>query len=272
MFGKPMLMMILMMMMTIIMIIIITIILVFLWLVVGYLLPTCLLTIIALLTVWPRSLSQLSLWGNCNRVAMGQLSQGSGLSGNAVRVAAALFKTLMSESSFGSVYSHMGRDPRDSRWLWLWHPHGRVVPEKCALSRGSGVLGRHPRDSCRCWSPHVEKVCTVTQIRLGEGGGGGYHWGPGSYMIPVRPSPPPPFPPPNGSPLPVLWWVASPLPVVWCGPGVGLLGVVSLLPACGMVWVRVVLRWFPPAFLGLLGVFGILIPTMIMMMMMMGTM
>ena len=42
-FGRPMLMMILMMMM-IIMIIIITIILVFLWLVVGYLLPTCLLT------------------------------------------------------------------------------------------------------------------------------------------------------------------------------------------------------------------------------------
>ena len=56
-FGKPMLMMILMMMMmTIVMIIIITIILVFLWLVVGYLLPTCLLTIMALLTVGPRSL------------------------------------------------------------------------------------------------------------------------------------------------------------------------------------------------------------------------
>ena len=56
-FGKPMLMMILMlMMMRIIMIIIITIILVFLWLVVGYLLPTCLLTIIALLTVGARSL------------------------------------------------------------------------------------------------------------------------------------------------------------------------------------------------------------------------
>ena len=55
-FGKPMLMMILMMMMTIIMIIIITIILVFLWLVVEYLLPTCLLTIMALLTVGPRSL------------------------------------------------------------------------------------------------------------------------------------------------------------------------------------------------------------------------
>ena len=56
-FGKPMLMMILMMMMmTITMIIIITIILVFLWLVVGYLLPTCLLTIIALLTVGARSL------------------------------------------------------------------------------------------------------------------------------------------------------------------------------------------------------------------------
>ena len=42
---------------------------------------------------------------------MGQLSQGSGLSGNTVRVTAALFKTLMSESSFGSVYSHMRCDP-----------------------------------------------------------------------------------------------------------------------------------------------------------------
>ena len=34
------------------------------------------------------------------------------------------------------------------------------MPEKCALSHGSGVLGRDPRD-------------TVTQFRLGEGGGGG---------------------------------------------------------------------------------------------------
>ena len=54
------------------------------------------------------------------------------------------------------------------------------MPEQCALSHGSGVLGRDPRDSCRFWSPHVEKVCT---------GGGGYHWGggsanrePGSYI------------------------------------------------------------------------------------------
>ena len=47
------------------------------------------------------------------------------------------------------------------------------MPEKCALSHGSGVLGRDPRDSCRFWSPHVENVCTVIQIRLGEGGGGG---------------------------------------------------------------------------------------------------
>ena len=57
---------------------------------------------------------QLSLWSNRNRVAMGQLSQGSGLSGNVVHVTAALFETLMSESSFGNVYSHMRRDPRDS--------------------------------------------------------------------------------------------------------------------------------------------------------------
>ena len=58
------------------------------------------------------------------------------------------------------------------------------MPEKCALSHGSGVLGRDPRDSCRFWSPHVENVCTVTQIRLGEGGGGGDTigggWGGGS--------------------------------------------------------------------------------------------
>ena len=45
---------------------------------------------------------------------MGQLSQGSGLSGNVVHVTAALFETLMSKSSFGNVYSHMRRDPRDS--------------------------------------------------------------------------------------------------------------------------------------------------------------
>ena len=31
------------------------------------------------------------------------------------------------------------------------------MPEKCALSHGSGVLGRDPRDSCRFWSPHVDK-------------------------------------------------------------------------------------------------------------------
>ena len=54
------------------------------------------------------------------------------------------------------------------------------MPEKCALSHGSGVLGRDPRDSCRFGSPHVEKVCTVTQIRLGEGGGGDtIGWGEG---------------------------------------------------------------------------------------------
>ena len=84
-FGKPMLMMILMMMMmmmTIVMNIIITIILVFLWLVVGYLLPTCLLTIVALLTVgrgptpWGHDLCDMCRfgaiaiglqWVNCHR-------------------------------------------------------------------------------------------------------------------------------------------------------------------------------------------------------------
>ena len=44
------------------------------------------------------------------------------------------------------------------------------MPEKCALSHGSGVLGRDPRDNYRFWSPHVENVCTVPQIRLGEAG------------------------------------------------------------------------------------------------------
>ena len=96
---------------------------------------------------------------------MGQLSQGSGLSGNTVRGTAALFVGVLFRKC---LQSH----PRDSRWLRLWHPHGRVVPEKCALSHGSGVLGRDPRDSCRFWSPHVGKVCTVTQFRLGEGRGG----------------------------------------------------------------------------------------------------
>ena len=75
---------------------------------------------------------------------------------------------------------------------------GTLTGESClknvALSHGSGVLGRDPRDSCRFWSPHVENVCTVTQIRLGEGGGGGgiplggggsANREPGSYMDPL---------------------------------------------------------------------------------------
>ena len=108
MFGKPMLMMILMMMMmTIIMIIIMTIIFVFLWLVVGYLLPTCLLTIMA----WGHDLCDSCLfgaiaivlqWVNCHRDRACQGTRSAGL------------LPCLSESSFGSVYSHMGRDPRDS--------------------------------------------------------------------------------------------------------------------------------------------------------------
>ena len=49
------------------------------------------------------------------------------------------------------------------------------MPEKCALSHGSGVLGRDPRDSSRFWSPRVEKEkCAQSQgIPLGGGGGVG---------------------------------------------------------------------------------------------------
>ena len=36
----------------------------------------------------------------------------------------------------------------------------------------------------RFWSPHVENVCTVTQIRLGEGGGGGIPLGGGGVGEP----------------------------------------------------------------------------------------
>ena len=52
--------------------------------------------------------------------------------------------------------------------------------EKCALSHGSGVLGRDPRDSCRFWSPHVEKrVHSHTDSAWGGWGGGGIPWGGG---------------------------------------------------------------------------------------------
>ena len=96
---------------------------------------------------------------------------------------------------------------------------------------------------------------------------------PGSAEPPLHPPMVPPrHPPPCGVVWcgVVWWWVASHLPVVWFGPVVGLLGVVFPLPPCGMAWVRVFLQWFPPAVLGLLWVFGILIPMIIMMMM--GTM
>ena len=91
---------------------------------------------------------------------MGQLSQGSGLSGNVVHVTAALFETLMSESSFGNVYSHMR----------LWHPHGRVVPEKCALSHGSGVL--EPSCGKRVHS-HTDSAWGGEGYHCGGGGGVG---------------------------------------------------------------------------------------------------
>ena len=59
------------------------------------------------------------------------------------------------------------------------------MPEKCALSHGSGVLGRDPRDSCRFWSPHVETCAQSHRFGLGRvGGGGGYHWGGGGVGEP----------------------------------------------------------------------------------------
>ena len=87
------------------------------------------------------------------------------------------------------------------------------------------------------------------------------------YMIPVRPTPPPP--------------TGSPAPSLWCG------AVVASFPllCCGGVRRWVCLLWFPPsppvawcgfgfscggyttASLGLLWVFGILIPMMMIMMM-----
>ena len=93
-------------------------------------------------------------------------------------------------------------------------------------------------------------------------------------MIPVRPTPPPPPPPspaPNGSPAPSLWCgvvVASfspPCGVVGSVGGSACCG--SHPPPCGMVWVRVFLWWLPLASLGLLWVFGILVPMMMIMMM-----
>ena len=118
MFGILIPMMIMMMMGTMITIVIINSnISMFLWLVVGCLLPTCLVNdyrfIDRRVTIFVTVV--VALGG-----IVGQLSQGSGLSGNAVLVTVALFKTLMSESSFfGSVHSHkdrapLGRDPRDS--------------------------------------------------------------------------------------------------------------------------------------------------------------
>ena len=87
----PMMMIMMMMMMgTMITIIINSSILMFDWLVVGCLLPTC-LVFIALLIVGPLPRDSCRFGGNCQRVAIGQLSQGSGLSGNAVLVTVTLF-------------------------------------------------------------------------------------------------------------------------------------------------------------------------------------
>ena len=67
------------------------------------------------------------------------------------------------------------------------------MPEKCALSHGSGVLGRDPRDSCRFGSTHalMWKTCAQShRFGLGRVGGGDTIGGggvsanrePGSYI------------------------------------------------------------------------------------------
>ena len=52
------------------------------------------------------------------------------------------------------------------------------MPKKCALSHGSGVLGRDPRDSCRF---RVHSHTDSAWIPCG-GGGGSANLEPGSYM------------------------------------------------------------------------------------------
>ena len=91
----------------------------------------------------------------------------------------------------------------------------------CHTDRASG---RDPRDSCRFWSPHVENVCTVTQIRLGEGGvgGGGIPLGGGggrrTGIIYGAASPQAPPPPPHGMPPPPPSHASSFQQTVICHP------------------------------------------------------
>ena len=78
------------------------------------------------------------------------------------------------------------------------------------------------------------------------------------YMISVRPGR---FSAPSWWGL-VWWFPPPPLAVRW-GPGMGLLAMILILPPlslCGMVWVRVFVDWLLLASLGLLWVFDILIP------------
>ena len=85
---------------------------------------------------------------------------------------AALFETLMSESSFGSVSTVTW----DAILVTVdGFGFGTLTGESClkfVLCHTDRASWDVIRDSCLFWSPHVEKVCTVTQIRLGEGGGG----------------------------------------------------------------------------------------------------
>ena len=81
---------------------------------------------------------------------MGELSQGSGPSGNAVIVTIALFKTLMSESScFGKCPQLQGSGvfgARSSSQLTAWVASCESCRKKLYCDTDRASLGRDPRD------------------------------------------------------------------------------------------------------------------------------
>ena len=108
---------------------------------------------------------------------MGQLSQGSGLSGNAVRVTAALFET-----SYRNPLSEVSTVTWDGILVTVdGFGFGTLTGQSC-------LKNVHCHTDRASWDTILVTVVAfgalmwkVVQIRLGEGGGGGggYHWGEG---------------------------------------------------------------------------------------------